>query len=88
MTQRKLIGHCDVDSGNIFITDPCYIKKHPELFDEDKWNKFCNIRDENDFEPQEILSGICVYPRFGDGSYPVYVHFDEEGKVKKMEIEF
>ena len=26
MLETKVLGHCGVDSGQIFITDPCYLK--------------------------------------------------------------
>jgi hypothetical protein len=29
---RELVGHCGVDSGLIFIGDPCYIKSSPALY--------------------------------------------------------
>jgi hypothetical protein len=29
---RELVGICGVDSGLIFIGDPCYIRSHPQLY--------------------------------------------------------
>lgn len=39
MTTRKLVGHCGVDSGLIFIGDPCYFKHCEAFCDPDKWTE-------------------------------------------------
>jgi hypothetical protein len=31
---RFFVGSLGVDSGLIFLSDPCYIKHHPELYNE------------------------------------------------------
>jgi hypothetical protein len=32
MSKREYVGVCGVDSGLIWIGDPCYIRQHPQLF--------------------------------------------------------
>lgn len=87
---KKLIGHIGVDSGNIFIVDPCYIKHHPELFDDDKWGDFVNARypEGNNVPAMPLFSGVVSNTNHGDGEYPVYVIFDKDGKPSKLEIDF
>ena len=87
---KKLIGHIGVDSGNIFIIDPCYIKNHPELFDDDKWGDFVKARHptEKSIQAMPLFSGVVSHTNYGDGDYPVYVTFDDEGKPTKLEIDF
>lgn len=52
------------------------------LFD---WKAYCN---ESNHEPREYAGGVISPTRHGDGGFPVYVHRDKEGRVKKMEIVF
>lgn len=87
---KKLIGRIGVDSGNIFIVDPCYIKHHPELFDDEKWNDFVKARYPagKNIPSMPLFSGVVSNTNYGDGDYPVYVTFDEEGKPTKLEIDF
>ena len=83
--KRELVGYCGVDSGMIWIGDPCYIKHHEELNNSEKWNLFCqNLED----IPGEKYQGVLTHTRYGDGEYPVYITKDKDGNVKKMEIVF
>jgi len=83
---RELVGHCGVDSGLIWIGDPCYLKDS-EFSKSEDWQGFCNsLRDQT--LPVENNSGVLTTTRFGDGEFPVYVTKDKDGRVKKMEIEF
>ena len=82
---RYCVGEVSVDAGLVWVGDPCYIKHHPELYDESKWGDFCaNIED----LPSEKFSGVATFTNFGDGSYPVYVSFDKDGSPTKLEVIF
>lgn len=96
-----LVGHCAVDSGQLMLCDPCYIKSH--------WtsNHFTSAtnEDKNDFS----YDGACVTTvrhsagqlgndfgtRYlgvasgtgGDGLFPVYVRF-EYNQPKEMRVMF
>lgn len=81
-----LVGHCAVDSGQLMVCDPCYIKSHWEA------NHFTSPTDEdkNDFSYDgacvttlrhtagELAGGVgCVTSTtHGDGRYPVYVRYE------------
>lgn len=92
MKTKKLVGHVGVDSGLIFITDPCYIKNHKQLYNPEKWQQFCDERyagrESNRLQPREMCSGIVTNTKHGDGSYPVYATFDEDGSITKIEVVF
>ena len=88
MTPKKgrfFVGSIGVDAGLVWLGDPCYIKDHPELHDESKWQDFCmNMRD----LPGEKYGGVCTHTNFGDGEYPCYVSFDSDGSPTKLEVIF
>ena len=101
MTQIKkgrfFVGSVGVDSGQIFITDPCSIKNHEALKNEANWDDFCNTRfpdAPNKDTPRvekpvmEMYDGICTSTNFGDGEYPVYTTFDKDGRPTKIEVIF
>jgi len=55
---RYCVGEVSVDAGLVWVGDPCYIKHHPELYDESKWGDFCaNIED----LPSEKFSGVATF---------------------------
>ena len=120
---RELVGEIGVDSGQVFIVDPCYLNdplrwnpkkmlqfaKEHEKKGEDRmaansyrlakektelqnlikdWSAVCKDSEQAKHEPRMYASGIISPTRHGDGGFPVYVHRDDEGRVKKMEIIF
>lgn len=52
------------------------------------WDKYCNDPKVQKYQPMEYAGGVISPTRHGDGGFPVYVHRDKEGRVKKMEIIF
>ena len=104
MTTKKLVGTCGVDSGLIFIGDPCYFKHCEAFCDPDKWseNKQLHPVDKDgkfvDDLPKQFYSdkkrdwqfpmGVLTSTNFGDGQYPVYVTFDKDNRPTKLEIKF
>lgn len=110
----ELVGHCGVDSGQIMVVDPCYVKswKDGDAFpgldpDAGAFDDALNARVEayikGEYEPQNDYESACLatmskkragmcfgneYRRglavatstgFGDGEYPVYVQYSDEG---------
>ena len=47
MLETKVLGHCGVDSGQIFITDPCYLKHTEQVNGE--WTITRELDDEGNF---------------------------------------
>jgi hypothetical protein len=52
------------------------------------WDKYCEDSKDRDYQPCEYAGGVISPTRNGDGGFPVYVHRDKDGRVKKMEIIF
>lgn len=84
MTEWQLIGHSDVDSGQIAIVDPCYVmseKDYDELLNEDMSDGTREII-------HGFASGMVVSSGHGDGTYPVYVKKDKDGTILEAKIVF
>ncbi|HEY9763942.1 MAG TPA: hypothetical protein V6D07_15530 [Trichocoleus sp.] len=89
---RKLIGYLTVDSGQLFITDPGYLRnwQHGEYTQgvepDNSYARVTTFMFENDGYG-EIENGIVVGVD-GDGYYPVYALEDEDGHLIKLEVVF
>lgn len=88
---KKQVGSCGVDAGCLIIIDPCYLKYLP---DSDKdWDKWCDdIIGPQTSSPElggpvSYGGGGVIVDSGGDGSFPVYIYYDEDGCVAKIEIE-
>ena len=106
MSKKRLVGTCGVDSGMIFIGDPCYFKHCEAFCNGDKWTENKQLfPDDKDTDRQSHLPmqfysdekvagghtfpmGILTNTNYGDGEYPVYVTFDNDGTPTKLEIKF
>ena len=96
---RKFIGEVGVDTGLCWIGDPCYVLngKKPKEIGKD-WNEFIDILSEKGLYDKQTAQlnydlghaglGVVTTAGYGDGEYPVYATFNEEGRVAKIEIEF
>ncbi|MDP3013870.1 MAG: hypothetical protein Q8M92_06470, partial [Candidatus Subteraquimicrobiales bacterium] len=95
----KLIGIINVDSGLVWIGDPCYtLHKEPKEIGK-TWGEFCEKLVEQDGEsgpPTRAMFkhdngkkglGICASV-CGDGGYRVVENLDEYGRTKSIEILF
>lgn len=83
---KQIVGSVCVDSGQLLITDPCYLneKKNEELYEE-----VCKITTSPNSLGQ-VLNGLAIATSsgYGDGIYDVLAEKDEEGKVISIEIRF
>ena len=66
--ELKTIGYCGVDSGQLFITDPCYIKHQEqgngewnmEWFEDDKGNRtYKTLNDPTLENEKNFYSKVC-----------------------------
>lgn len=95
----ELVGHFSVDAGLCWIGDPCYCvtpdcTEHPAQ----TWHEFCDKLIDTDFDKKGSMSfnfpkghgglGILVSTGYGDGSYPVYIRKNDEGRVIEVRIKF
>jgi hypothetical protein len=91
-------GSFSVDSGQAIIGDPCYLDKYDTNVDE-PWDLEGKI---GQYSYQgisattlassfgQIGEGLAVAftTGYGDGAYPVYVQFNDEGRISKVVIDF
>lgn len=83
------IGEFTVDSGLVWIGDPCYIDANdtPPF---DDWNTFV----ERFYPPEgekrliQFTEGVGVQTKHGDGCYPVYAMLDNKGNHRGLFIDF
>lgn len=93
MTEHKLIGHCAVDSGQIIIVDPCYVR---EGLDYEKVMKTTYPNDMDTTPPcgGEMTfsgtagNGIACGGFGGDGTFPVHAEVSDDGLVLNLTITF
>lgn len=97
---RKQIGEIGVDAGLCWVGDPCYIlhaDPMPKAIGKD-WPEFCEkLRDRtnddtNTWQFNYDLGhpglGVMVSTGYGDGTYPVFVEFAEDGRIASVTVEF
>ena len=92
----ELVGRVPVDSGQVMITDPCYLGE----FENDNYSA-----DDDNTEVKFSYSGAChrtladgagqVTPLavasstgYGDGMYPVYAMYDNSGMIMQLAVDF
>lgn len=98
----KLVGHCGVDSGQIMFADPCYVSDF-KFEDEFSANVNPDTRGEYPFTYNGASSATCsdaqagqlghstavvMSSGWGDGCYPVYVQYGDDGRVASATIVF
>lgn len=87
----SLVGHFSVDSGQAMIGDPCYLDEWSADQNEE-WNlegkegkySYQGASATTIKSDAGILGGdtaIVFATGYGDGNYPVYVHYNEDGRI-------
>jgi len=104
VTKIALIGYCGVDSGQIMFSDPSYVHMfsdsdefNPESEGRDysySYNGACGatLTDKRAGQLRFPLghagAGVVVSSGYGDGFYPVYAEYNEEGRIMSASIVF
>jgi hypothetical protein len=94
----ELVGSFGVDSGQAMVGDPCYLDGWNTNVDEE-WNLEGKIGNYSyhgasattlDSSAGTLEGGKAVVfnTGYGDGVYPVYAQFDEDGRIAKIVIDF
>ena len=96
-----LIGQISVDSGQAMVGDPCYLDEwKPWNADEQEFSDHvnkkgeysylgaCNATITEGYGQLGFGTAVVFSTGYGDGSYPVYAEFDENGRVAKVVIDF
>ena len=95
--KKKQIGSVYVDSGQLMITDPCYLKRwiNNEFVDSKleappysySYDGACNATlSPNKAGSLENGFGVAFSSGYGDGEYPVFATYNKEGRIVKVEI--
>ncbi|MEU5403749.1 hypothetical protein ABZ348_31205 [Streptomyces sp. NPDC005963] len=92
MSERVEIGTICVDSGTVFVGDPCYTITGDASHHIGTWSEWCskhpwNGEKYNIVEPAGSSLGLSIPTKYGDGNYPVYAEI-EEGRVARVTIDF
>lgn len=91
-TGKQLLGYIDVDSGSVWIGDPCYLVRDEDwkalskqyIKALDKHEVYVAIPHKKGHPGMGIMAGTL----YGDGSYPVYAEFQKNGGIKSITINF
>lgn len=96
----KRVGYISVDAGLCIIGDPCYFAT-PDASSPiaPTWADFCDLLSTNTtFQNTDTVAlnhkagheglAVVVTTGYGDGSYPVYVTRNDEGRVSSVQVFF
>lgn len=93
----RLIGHVGVDSGQVMITDPCYLDgwKADEFDSVDaplnySYSGACaaTLGENGGAEIGSGTQGVASRTAHGDGCFPVFQIIDGEGTVEGLFVDF
>jgi len=95
----EFVGEIHVDSAQVILLDPCYIRVNYDNFD-DFYKRACEEKGKW-YEHNEVATypvagmahGICVPSGVGDGAYPVWIRRFDAGsgwgfRVSAMMVDF
>jgi hypothetical protein len=103
VSNEKLVGHVGVDTGQVIIVDPGNLGEFRYDLDDyakgiqknDKGNfsysGACELTEKGERAGQLKENGIEAVASgsgYGDGDYPVYATFNDEGRVVSLRIDF
>ena len=82
-TEKEIvqIGEIGVDSGLVYIGDPCYVWKEDGIARKQigDWDQFCNTLDGVPYPLHHAFGilGVVAASGLGDGRYPVYATIED-----------
>ena len=87
------VGSVYVDAGIVMIGDPCYTLSDDASHRADvakSWDKFCEAINTHTgiAEPFSTGFGIVIPSGYGDGAYPVYAKYNDEGRITEVKVVF
>ena len=97
----QYIGSFTVDSGQAMVGDPAYLDdwkpwdekketfdEHPKHEGEYGYLGACNATLTQGYGDLALGTGVVFTTGYGDGIYPVYAKFNEDGRITKIVIDF
>ena len=99
---KVLLGHVGVDSGQLLLCDPCYIDsqwKQEDFTDTVSEHSFnynaCSKATlskkragQLNYKMGHEGVGVAFSTAFGDGFYPVFQNFDDQGELISVQVVF
>lgn len=90
------IGNVGVDSGYIWLGDPCYVMGEDAPAVVHNWEEFLartfnpryRIGAAGVSQPVGDEMGMAVPAGYGDGVYPVYATYNHEGRIATLTVDF
>ena len=95
------IGSFGVDSGQAMVGDPCYLDKwenwnsevdnfedHETKAGEYSYLGACGVTLKEGYGELGSGSAVVFTTGYGDGYYPVYAEFTDDGRVARIVIDF
>jgi hypothetical protein len=92
------IGTFTVDSGQAMVGDPCYLdewqanyenfEEHPKHKGQYGYLGACNATLTNNYGTLAGGRSVVFTTGYGDGAYPVYAIFNDEGRIDTVIIDF
>ena len=93
----RLIGHVGVDSGQVIVTDPCYLSDWKANDFSVQGTKLdysyegaCNatLGENGGAEIGSGTQGVASRTAYGDGCYPVFQIIGDDGTVEGLFVDF
>ncbi len=83
----ELLGEVGVDTGMVWIGDPCYVIGEDASHGFATWADFCAEHKRNRLQPAGQHNGLAIPSGWGDGVYPVFVK-RLSGRVSEVKVVF
>jgi hypothetical protein len=85
--EKVVLGHCGVDSGQLYISDPAYLP-----FPESDYEELCKVTLSEENHGGKHSMGVVTETGWGDGVYDVeatIIETKKEGRrIAKIEVVF
>lgn len=90
------VGEIGVDAGLCWVGDPCYILHKTKATTPKgigkNWGDFCDLLEDKatqfNYDRGHAGLGVCVSTGYGDGTYPVFIKRNHEGRVAEVKVVF
>ena len=95
--EKVYLGHVAVDSGQLMVTDPSYVRDFDNNnFEDDEPDNSYSYNGSGHTTLNEdgggmlqhngIYLGVAFSSGYGDGRYPVYGYMNKDQRITKVEI--
>lgn len=86
------VGEIGVDAGLCWVGDPCYcVTPDADNHPAQTWKEFCDkLFSDPNYEKgfKQWDCGVSVDTGYGDGTYPVFIRRNRDGRVVEVKVVF